>query len=297
MTSINKKISKAACLLMTALLICSSVLMFAGCETSHPKVTITVTFDRQEYEIDYKLYRNMYPQTVRHFIELANAGYYDGLAVHHYTSAFLCSGGYTYDGDSAANGGLIEKDYFAEAPKLNLTQSVYLLSDTDLTGGLNTVYGEFKSNGFEVQSNGLRHKYGVLVMDYFDIDSKEAPLVTTKLSGSKGTAEKSYSYNSATSLFYIFTGESNTTRNSTRAVFGELAGSDATDALDELLDAIEEYVSEHTKGDEDYSFTKEVNVVVGANDPIAEVAGAKIQATYQVPNEPIVIKSVKVNKL
>ncbi|MGN1235371.1 MAG: peptidylprolyl isomerase, partial [Christensenellaceae bacterium] len=140
-----------------------SCFAMTGCETSRPQVSITVSFNEETYVLNYELYRNCYPQTVTHYLELANAGYYDGLCVHNYTSAMLYTGGYTYDENVKANGGLVEKNYFAIAPTLSLTQSVF---DQATGEGTNTLYGEFTLNGYKVTNNAQRMKFGSLVMYY-----------------------------------------------------------------------------------------------------------------------------------
>ena len=76
--------------------------MLSGCtiETSHPRARITVEFNNTEYVMEYTLYRNMYPQTVRHFIELAEAGFYDNTIIHDYTTNDLYGGGFAYNSDA-----------------------------------------------------------------------------------------------------------------------------------------------------------------------------------------------------
>ena len=73
----------------------------SGCalETSRPRARITFEFNGTEYTVEYQLYRDMYPQTVRHFIELADAGFYDGTIIHDYTSNDIYGGGYKYDAE------------------------------------------------------------------------------------------------------------------------------------------------------------------------------------------------------
>ena len=79
----------------TALIAAGAMAMFAGCTTSNnPEVTITYTFNGEDYKVDYILSRVDAPRTVQHFIELADAGFYDGLVVHDYQDSTICSGGY-----------------------------------------------------------------------------------------------------------------------------------------------------------------------------------------------------------
>lgn len=73
-------------------------------ETKRPRARITFEFvtgeTAKEYVLDYDLYRNMYPNTVRHFIELSKAGYYDNTVVHDYESGEWFTGMYSYDKDA-----------------------------------------------------------------------------------------------------------------------------------------------------------------------------------------------------
>ena len=70
-------------LLVAATVVCSAGIAAtaAGCniETDHPGIKISVEFNGETYELDYTLYRNMYPNTVRHFIELTENGLYNNL--------------------------------------------------------------------------------------------------------------------------------------------------------------------------------------------------------------------------
>ena len=150
----------------TALIAVSSVAMFAGCTTSNnPEVTITYTFNGKDYAVDYVLSRVDAPKTVQHFIELADAGFYDGLVVHDYQDYTLKTGGY-----KLKNGQLVEEDYLTtvktlEADGASFTQSVW--ADEARTIPLYSVYGEFSANGVE-QENGKEyvHSEGALVMYY-----------------------------------------------------------------------------------------------------------------------------------
>ncbi len=73
-------------------------------ETKRPRARITfelVTGDTtEEYVLDYDLYRNLYPNTVNHFIELAKAGYYDNTVIHDYETGEWYTGMYSYDKDA-----------------------------------------------------------------------------------------------------------------------------------------------------------------------------------------------------
>lgn len=282
----NKKTAKAVSVIFAGVMAAASMAMMTGCDTAHPKVRISVEFQNETYELDYTLYRKMYPSTVRHFIELAENGYYDGMCVHDYEEKFFYTGAFTYNADDVNNGkgGLEYKDYYSTVKGYKtFTQSVF---DAATGAGTYTVYGEFTNNGFSVEKNGLSHKYGSLAMYYNDISTCETK-VTTNLSSTSGTATKYYKYNSATSEFYIFTGTSNSANNSKYCVFGTI---DDEDVLDDLSDAIEDYIDAQ---DEEYEFTTNYEKVwVDENDAYAD----KHYVSYNVPNEPIIIKSVKVTR-
>ena len=63
--------------------------MLSGCNTDHPEAKITIEYDGVSYVLEYKMYRNMYPQTVLHFIELADNNFYDNTIIHNYQSTYL----------------------------------------------------------------------------------------------------------------------------------------------------------------------------------------------------------------
>lgn len=68
--SLGKKVARIFSVLVAALLICSAAFLFTACETDHPKIKMTIEFNDKSYELTYKLYRNMYPKTVAHYLEL-----------------------------------------------------------------------------------------------------------------------------------------------------------------------------------------------------------------------------------
>ena len=89
-----------------------------------------VTFEMQDGgKIVAELYPDIAPQSVRNFIALANAGYYDGLIFHRVIPGFMIQGGCP-EGSGMGGPGYCIK-------------------------------GEFFFNGFK---NDLRHKRGVLSM-------------------------------------------------------------------------------------------------------------------------------------
>ena len=90
-----------------------------------------VTFEMQDGgKIVAELYPDIAPQSVRNFIALANAGYYDGLIFHRVIPGFMIQGG---------------------CP-----------SGTGTGGPGYQIRGEFAGNGFE--KNDIKHTLGVLSM-------------------------------------------------------------------------------------------------------------------------------------
>ena len=277
--------------------------MFAGCTTKHPEVTITYSFNGKDYSVTYTLSRNDAPKTVQHFIELADAGYYDGTCIHDYTSNALYAGGY-----NLVDGELEEIDYLStvkalEAEKgITFTQSVW--QDKDKTTPLYSVYGEFTGNGVQnARARDYRHSEGALVMYYSDkvADGKgEIDVTVERADGGKnneGNATQTvhYSTNSATSLFYTYTQSSNSTLDGKYCVFGKAKESDYEKQFKNgLLAAVKDYEADLA---EDASFTEDNTVRLNQYDFFENVRTNDLEATFKTPvDKPIIIKSVKVTK-
>ena len=95
-------------------------------DKSHPIATLTM---KDGGVIQLELYPEVAPQSVKNFISLANAGFYDGLIFHRVIPGFMIQGG-----DPNGKG----------------------------TGGPGySIKGEFKANGVE---NNISHERGVLSM-------------------------------------------------------------------------------------------------------------------------------------
>ncbi len=296
----KKFLYRVAAIGTSAIILAGSVAMLAGCTTSnYPEVTITYSFNGEDYAVNYRLSRVDAPKTVQHFIELADAGFYDGLVVHDYQSYTMCSGGYRLE-----DGELVEVDYLSEVQRLEeeqgieFTQSVW--ADEARTIPLYSVYGEFSANGVE-NENGKEyvHAQGALVMYYTDKGSGNEQVWVERADGgadNDGEAyqQLSYGYNSTTSLFYTFTGESRTSSDSIYCVIG-MATNYSEAMTNGLLAAISEY--EDTL-DEEETFT-ETQTAVSLNqyDYFRSVQTAGLTADFETPVlMPIIIKSVEVTK-
>jgi len=115
-----------------ALMLVAVVALAAGCSSEPkeqiPNPTVTITMESGD-TIQLELYPNIAPNTVANFINLAQAGFYDGLIFHRVIAGFMIQGGCP-DG-------------------------------TGMGGPGYRIKGEFKANGFE---NGIKHERGVISM-------------------------------------------------------------------------------------------------------------------------------------
>ena len=297
-----KKLHRILSIASAAALSVAAFAMFTACDSAEPQVTITYTFLGEDYEVEYKLSRKGAPQTVQHFIELADAGYYDGTCIHHYVdSAFLYGGGYVYN---EATGTITEKNYYEEVKGLNLTQTVYTLGENGQRGQpLYTVRGEFENNGVEGNTKTLTHQQGALAMFYTEKGNSSVRVGTIRADGGSENEGDEYQegdyykYNCATSMFYTFTGAgTRTDLDQYYTVFGR-----TTDfsKMQDLLDAIQDYID--TLGSAD-AFVDSGRYYINEHDPYDAVTGSttfsgeNISSTYDVPVEPIIVKSVEVTK-
>lgn len=330
-----KKTFRAIALAGVAVIGAASLAMFAGCDTDYPEVTITYEFRGEKYEVDYKLSRKGAPQTVQHFIELADAGYYTDTVIHDYQSegTFLYGGGYTLDDQ----GDLVEKDYFTEMRELEskgatFTKTVFA-SGRDMAGyfadlasdgltyvaegktytaadtkiPLYTLHGEFRDNGVTANSKTPSHRQGTIAMYYTDSgNGSETSVGTIRSDGGENSIDGEayqegdhYKFNCATSLFYTFTGAgTRSDLDAKYAAFGTTV--DYEGQLGRLVTAINDYANSlddtvDEDGDGD-PFTKVTSVRLNSYDPIDIVRGAKIPGEFSVPVEPIIIRSVTVKK-
>lgn len=320
-THFQKTIKRVLCIVFAAICAVAAMCTFTSCKSAWPKVTMRIAFNDKTYTLTYKLYRKFFPQTVQHFIELADGGYYDGTCIHDYRDAYgMYVGGYTYSEESASDSatrGLVAKDYYEFVKDIKLTQTVFEYTTIDGNfseknlKGVDTLAGEFADNGYTIKNNSKNYgskKEGALVMYYNDkTEYKGTSYVTVKRSGSKSsTAEglpsearwydesRDYIYNSATSLFYIsFTSSSSVEKSQT--VFAELYNDDAETEYKSLTSAISKYITDNCEGEAD-DFTQETSSMRVDNEEGAYRRDWVVKAQYDVPVTPIIIRSVKVNR-
>jgi len=301
----------------------SAATVGCGLETSRPRAKVTVWFGEEEYNIEYTLYRDMYPQTVRHFIELADEGFYDDMLIHDFDTNDWITGAYAYNADdftARSESGSTMSEYLESYSKENayyelfnagkLTPSVY--SDVgyklDKNGNavvengnyvqvvnkdyaLPFVMGEFYNNINQEYENGgdLKAEYGCLKMIYYKKDSEKSVYVTPTKDQIIGAKFKN---NCATSVFAMQTGTGASSYSSSDyCVFGKVKD---TEAFDNFVDDVKEYF-ENNYGATSSSYTLTSTVPVDVNDSFSDKDEGK-EESFKVTKTPIIIKSVKITK-
>lgn len=311
-----KKIGRIACVSALAC-IAGATAAFSACtiETKHPRAKITIEFNEKTYEIEYQLYRNMYPQTVKHFIQLADEGFYDNTIIHNYTTNDWYGGGFKYSAEDytsayATTGTLkeyflensLEEAYYNLFTEEKLTPSVYKSAEFDDNGkakgtdALPTLIGEFANNDHTVEKGALTSAFGALKMYYtsgktYGGEKTSKDKVWVENTTDHFAFERDYALNSATSLFTIQAGTSSALTDSAYCTFGILKDGSG-DVLNDLKDAISTYISDNLGGTSS-SFYKSVEVTV---DKYEQFADKGTDVTYRASVLPIVIKTVKITK-
>lgn len=290
-TSFKKNLKRLLCVGAVALMIGGTSFTFASCDSSSSKVDMKVSFNGSTYTLSYRLYNKFFPQTVKHFTELVNKGFYNGLSVHDYKDGDMYVGEYKQT-DGGEKTDLTNVNYFETVKSYSLTQSVFL---NDV--GTNTLYGEFDANGFAIQNNDKNYgklKEGALVMYYQKAEvAKDSPAFTAqaqvKQSSNGKKVYKEYALNCATSVFYI-SSDSDSAVNKNYTVFAELYDDGAKTSYKNLMSAIHSY----TAGLDEEKFTEEKELPIFVGDPV--YGDEHLTKTYNVPVEPIVIQKVSVSR-
>lgn len=286
-----------------------------GCnaETAHPEVRITYEFNGKSYAVDYVLYRNMYPHTVRRFVELSENGFYNDMIIHDYHTSDWFTGGYEYNGaeykDRVENKGRMS-EYFETYSKEDkftklatdgkLSASVY--TNRMIENGkeyvvkdfaMNTLMGEFYNNiNQEIEKGALTADYGCLKMFYFEKESKQKVYVTPT---SDQVILADYKFNSATSYFAVQTSVSSSYTEKDYAVFARLKD---TDNFDKLVNAVKEYIDvNHNSSASDFC-VDDIEARVDNNDNFSNKPenDKGITVEFDVPKTAIVVSSIKITK-
>lgn len=299
-----KKFIKRAAALAALAAVGVSVPLMSGCTSDHPEAVITIEFNGATYELKYKMYRNMYPQTVQHFIELADAGFYNDTIIHDYASDYWYGGGYSYnganyestyeadfeDGESTMKAyfeaNSKEKQYYDMFTAGRLTPSVYCdYLDGQYRDALPTLICE-AGETHVIENGALTGSYGALRMFYSSKDLEKSDIIYLNKNGNDMPILAEYGQHSATSMFSIQVGSS-TDADSKYCVFAQLTD---TTPLSDLQSAITSYTSSHS------NFTIKVeDVEIDLYDQIIGDRYTNVD-DYVVTSMPLKIVSVKITK-
>ena len=291
--TIGGKLVRLFAVAVSAAVLCGCAFMFTACSTRRPEISVRISFNGEEYTLNYTLYRDYYRQTVDHYMALIDANFFDNTVIHDYQSDRMVGGGYTYDSmdTSDAVEDLKALDY--DGTTLNSDGTVKVITasvweDAEHTKPTNRLYGEVEASGHIIDNgSGLTNKLGALgTYSYVKSDSDRLMYWNRTKSGAEGS--NAYYYNSVTSMFYIYTSSTSTT-DKNLCVFGELANEASTTALNDLITAINDYTD--ALGDNG-SFTTEKDVTLTD----AYAADGRCDVTFNVPSEKIIIEEISVVK-
>lgn len=257
---------------------------FTACETAHPELRITVSFEGEEYELNYTMYRKFAPATTAHFMKLVEEGYYDGLCVHNYADDRMYTGAYSFDAENDENGGLVYKKYYDIVKDYaDFPISVYT-EDNDPTY---TLCGEFADNHFQWEKGEPKKEaFGSLTMYYTDKKSNDDRIYIDHPDVEQ-QEKRDYKENSATSQFFISLTE--TEKTSTKYCTFALLDEEDVATLTALKTAITEYLEENEEGKEEYT--------LNIDEDDAYVGESNHTAKYTVLASPIVIEKIKITKI
>lgn len=293
--TLGGRLAKLVSVLVAAMLVLAVAFAFVGCETKRPEISVRISFNGNTYELEYELYRNMYPQTVAHYLELIDMDYFNGTVIHDFRSDRMVGGGYYYDGEDVVDD-LAEKDYDAATKDAdgNVTlQNVSVWADEAKETAYNTLYGEFESNGFSIENNGLTNALGA-IGTYYYTPRDTSQRVYVQLNSDNAMDTRPYCYNSVTSMFYLYTGTSGTDTN--YCTFGLLKDSGDQETFQQLLDDIEEYTLETLNGGDEEGteeFTTESQMLIEDEYWIED---SYEDVTFLIPRAKIVIEEIRVLK-
>ena len=286
----RKILKKILCGALAAVSVFGCAATLTACETAHPEVEITIEFNGEPYTLEYVLYRDTAPQTVQHFLWLADNGYYNGLCVHNYDNQTnrLYTGAYSLAESQNGANALVYKKYFETIKGFKnygeFPTSVWW--DKEQTNPTYTLKGEFANNGVTVATGALKESFGSLSMYYAPIAEEAiAEKKVYMLRADDGTTSRcEYQYNYTTSMFFISLKSSAMTNNA-YCTFAQLS-EDSVDDLEALQEAIQEV--------EYKEFVESTTILIAQDDPL--ISSLALDAKVSVPKTPIVIQSVKVNK-
>ncbi|HIY97117.1 MAG TPA: peptidylprolyl isomerase [Candidatus Borkfalkia excrementigallinarum] len=300
------KACKLFSVIIAAVLLAGCAFMFAACESRHPEITFTISFNDETYTIEYKLDRSVAPQTVAHYIELIDLDYFDNTVIHDYQSDRMVGGGYTYMVDDQIDMNLpvmdltpLDYEGITTDGNGNVTlQNISLWRDAECTQPLNRLFGEISSGNGVSMGNGsfLSNSFGALGTYTYaykmtgEEGMKDFVYITPSESGASNARQ--YYRNSVQGMFYIYTSTSSSS-DGNFCVFGELKNEDSETALQDLRDAISTY-----QEDEELDSFTEVKTDSVVYDNMVGNGSYTLydDDRFDVPQCRIIIEKVEVTK-
>lgn len=287
--------------ILSCVLAACSVVACAGtltaCETNRPEVEMKIVFNGETYTLDYTLYRQIAPNTVEHFLWLANGHFYDNTVIHNYSpsTSRLYGGLYGYlaeeDRETESVYYDVDTSYKAFCEKYKDSFPASVFTDSQGKTPTYTLYGEFSGNKFGVENGSLlKETFGSLTM-YYNTKTTDDVVYIKRVDSKNSYSSRSYNENSATTMFYISTTASSKT-NSNYCTFATLSD-DSVSVLKDLQSAISDYITDKYNSDSE-DFVTNSTMYIDKEDTY--VGDQDKTAVFAIPNEPIIIKSVKVKK-
>ncbi len=267
-----------------------------ACETNKPEVQMKIAFNGKTYTLDYTMKRKVSPRTVEHFLWLVDGGFYNNTIIHDYDASDLrmYGGSYGYIAEDDRENASVyyeeDKSYKAFCEKYKKSFPASVFKDSAGKTATYTLYGEFEDNKFEVTNGDLSETFGSLTM-YYHAKTTDQTVYVKRADSKNKYAERGYEYNSATTMFYISL-KTSSPDNQEYCTFATL-DKDSVSVLKNLQEAINDYIEEKYDSEKDDFITKTI-MHVDKEDEF--VSGQDKTVTFNLPNEPIVIKSVKVTK-
>jgi len=194
----------------------------AGCDTikSGSKLKtgdITVSYidadgDTQTRALGFELYKNLAPDTIEHFIYLAEQGYYNGTVISNVTDNYMEFGSYyygsdgklvsKYDKNTSGNYNSYITDSYVAGKYFTHDKSIlrYIKNDKITDYNDYSIRGEFSANG--VSGNSISLSGGALVLKHDYIDNENSVYNTGK--GTVAITFGSGSYFSSSTKYCIF---------------------------------------------------------------------------------------------
>ena len=246
------KSTKIMATILAIFLLLTVVFVFVGCDSNTPRIIISISFDdgdantNDNYELTYRLNRQYYPQTTRHYLALVESGFYNDTLIHDYQkdNNKMIGGAFSTEND-------VNQNDFKTQP--NNVTPISVWSDRNRQKAIpNVLYGETESNGFQIINGGFRNEKGALGTytyvygdDRFVEDGSFTQRVyATASHNRKEVREIQYLGNTVTTMFYFST--TDTALDKEYCVFAVLDNNQSKSRFNDLINAIQKVENTYT---------------------------------------------------